>query len=1606
MPETTKKPIKIVPNTIKTIPKIAPATIIPKKTLEEQLEEIYDDIDVNVDDLPDELLEVYEELEGDYKEKSIQKNWKLWLSMFTPFILPAFIKGVSGQVTLPYDARQSVQSNAPEPKVVVDYAKKYFEEHGLELVKTLSKTDCERLKVQLKDNWGKGPDAFKKSFQEDYANTEARLDSIYRTEYVTAQNEGILARSRDAGHKMKQWNAALDERTCPVCGDQLHGTIIPIEEQFSAVVEHKNGSEEISVNGPPAHPNCRCVLTTLNEEDYDEIKEDSAYLEDVFETIKLNYKCKAGTVDDSNKCEPIDSKNNHIESYSKILESKVPKKFGDQVYLVRMGSEKENNTNIAGNVFVGNNINMLIKKALESSKESGNLIIGRCSKDAFEDDELDKISKNNFSVTSRYLGQSFSPVDVVIDTGTSDTIYKRSKDELEKEKNLFSAHESQQNTALSDYRNFGYRSVNNVLRKNYIVEGENKKSILDPTPVYSKEYIDKALKNASLISDAMEPSKENKTLKRADGAAVTATLFPVSGITEELTNYFKTTYEKGGKYPKTEDILSGNIKPPLEKTWDSYFTSKLKDLEFKDPAFSSTSKSESGIKEDLLVSSDKLSPHGITSLLDIEVPKGIRLVDMQERLGIGEGRYKTEKEVLLDKNTIFKIKSVKLEPHDNGMFARIKVTAIQKLPEHIKENSTSNNILVYFENSPIKSMDIAYLYDVVEYIKLNYKCKVGTVDDTNACELEENNNSKPISTKSENNQIQVNKSKAFKHFMGMTFRNEPGKFTGQNNEDLGLHELATEFGYDKLPVKVSSSELDKIIKNDGIELFRGVSDISHKEEFINGNYFAGRGNHGNGIYTEIGNSGVANVYAKNGETGSIIRMALDNNAKVVNESDLVDQLKSYTKEFETKWINDHPGIEPSSNAEFLIGKMWFQDLGKFAILKGYDAMYIPEEKYMLVLNRSKLYVEDVSKQYQDSAYLADAVETIKLNYNCPDSEKNGTGPGSCGGNKPSDSLENFKLGDKPTKSRPTNPDRFVETKLSNNIVPELSNKIKSVVSNAYKNIPELNGTPLTTKNVSEKEYPELKNAFAAHDSNNIYLNDKYFSDIRKMEQKLSKEVESGFHPKGCNTVESIITHELGHLLFDGMAIRGDEKWDKISEVIQESKESGELGKVSKYALSEAGNGKLSEAASEIFASIFHTKEEEQEPVVKKVKDILFNKFNENSSYLEDASDFIKQNYKCPKGTVDDSNKCDIDNNPEKNTVLYKEDVTKLRSDINRINNDIIPALKAKAQNARENRPPSSAEVKNDPKEKEYHKAYDRLHNAESEVRHLEDRIFFSEKYKATPGKQQEAYNSAAKSAIELQIKKPDIFDENLQWGYLAESRNITKILKENPDLPKKCQYGFDPNEVERYAKDVGVEIPLAYYDEKRFPEMAALYNGTKNHESLHRDIIYVNHIGKIDELMDDSKLEQDIVVYSGVDPRFFDKLPQEPGTEVKINSFISSSRNETIAKGFASYQLKNAKSGYSSTDPYENTEQYTGEKTLIEFRLKKGINALATEPYMQSQYDRNGIKPENELGPQAKIRNKETNSQEELILDRSIKFRVIGTKHSSSMRRIILESIL
>jgi len=76
--------------------------------------------------------------------------------LFYSSILPSFVRGVVGSYELPPDAKKpSTPLPPPKPAQIVDYARQYFQDHGLELCKTLSETDLKQLKQQLIENWGK-----------------------------------------------------------------------------------------------------------------------------------------------------------------------------------------------------------------------------------------------------------------------------------------------------------------------------------------------------------------------------------------------------------------------------------------------------------------------------------------------------------------------------------------------------------------------------------------------------------------------------------------------------------------------------------------------------------------------------------------------------------------------------------------------------------------------------------------------------------------------------------------------------------------------------------------------------------------------------------------------------------------------------------------------------------------------------------------------------------------------------------------------------------------------------------------------------------------------------------------------------------------------------------------------------------------------------------------------------------------------------------------------------------------------------------------------------------------------------------------------------------
>lgn len=90
-----------------------------------------------------------------------------------------------------------------------------------------------------------------------------RGETIARTESIRAVNLGAhqgMRQAIDGGHLpetglTRRWVVAKDERTCPVCREiaRLNKRGVPFETPFRAPTG--------SLMRPPAHPNCRCVVT-------------------------------------------------------------------------------------------------------------------------------------------------------------------------------------------------------------------------------------------------------------------------------------------------------------------------------------------------------------------------------------------------------------------------------------------------------------------------------------------------------------------------------------------------------------------------------------------------------------------------------------------------------------------------------------------------------------------------------------------------------------------------------------------------------------------------------------------------------------------------------------------------------------------------------------------------------------------------------------------------------------------------------------------------------------------------------------------------------------------------------------------------------------------------------------------------------------------------------------------------------------------------------------------------------------------------------------------------------------------------------------------------
>jgi hypothetical protein len=206
-----------------------------------------------------------------------------------------------------------------------------------------------------------------------------------------------------------------------------------------------------------------------------------------------------------------------------------------------------------------------------------------------------------------------------------------------------------------------------------------------------------------------------------------------------------------------------------------------------------------------------------------------------------------------------------------------------------------------------------------------------------------------------------------------------------------------------------------------------------------------------------------------------------------------------------------------------------------------DNKFIENNKESIKILRIGPKIRWEKQQKQDSSYLEDVTNFIKLNYNCPDSEKVGSGPGSCGGNKPDNNKNNndqefniIKVSGMPYSRI------HVQEEIPNSLVTYISNKL----SESKLNIDVLDISPtigligaqgMTMANISGDTPNNLTFKIDGLFIDSEIFSDSYYNEaMDKKESHLTKYGKLPVLSSDAASKEELIKmvqdHEIGHLL--------------------------------------------------------------------------------------------------------------------------------------------------------------------------------------------------------------------------------------------------------------------------------------------------------------------------------------------------------------------------------------------------------------------------------------------------------------------------------------------
>lgn len=159
-------------------------------------------------------------------------------------------------------------------------------------------------------------------------------------------------------------------------------------------------------------------------------------------------------------------------------------------------------------------------------------------------------------------------------------------------------------------------------------------------------------------------------------------------------------------------------------------------------------------------------------------------------------------------------------------------------------------------------------------------------------------------------------------------------------------------------------------------------------------------------------------------------------------------------------------------------------------------------------------------------------------------------------------------------------------------------------------------------------FPPGVYAHATTDGSIMGLNPAWFGDEAEFKKSLVSGVKSGFHPYGCDTVESVITHEFGHLLRNNLRLSNKAFTEyaladgfglvDATVILWEDYNGAKMANTSEYATTN-----INEAWAETFAAMYHSSG--KYAVTKRMKALLTvvadpKKWHDSPKWLKDLPD--------------------------------------------------------------------------------------------------------------------------------------------------------------------------------------------------------------------------------------------------------------------------------------------------------------------------------------------------------------------------------------------------